>query len=178
VKDNGWLTLLAGCVLLAGCGDEVWNGQAPAPDAQAFATLVYPVMLRDCAFNDCHGGPARFLQVFGPGRTRLDPMSKPEDPPTDMEIAVSYQRALSMLVVEAGEPLTEAELLKKPLERKAGGVAHKGVDARGRNVYQTKQDPSYQVPVQWALGGPIPSGAMAGASAGATAGTTGAGGAP
>jgi hypothetical protein len=165
VNGKVWLTLLASCVALASCGDEVWNGQAPAPDAQTFATQVYPVMLRDCAFNDCHGGPARFLQLFGPGRTRLDPMSKPEDPPTDMEIAVSYQRALSMLVVEAGEPLTEAQLLKKPLERKAGGVAHKGVDARGRNVYQTKEDPSYRVLVQWVMGG-----AIAGAGAGAGVG--------
>jgi hypothetical protein len=165
--------LLASCVALAGCGDEVWNGQAPAPDPQTFATQVYPVMLRDCAFNDCHGGSARFLQVFGPGRTRLDPMSKPEDRPTDMEISVSYQRALSMLVVEAGEPLTEAELLKKPLERKAGGVAHKGVDARGRNVYQSKADPSYQVLVQWATGRPVTSsaGAGTGAPAAGAAGT-------
>jgi hypothetical protein len=187
VVNRGYkLVLLVAIAALCGCGDEVWKGDLPAPDAASFASQVYPVMLRDCAFNDCHGGPARFLQIFGPGRTRIDPQSMPEDPPTALEISISYQRALSMLVVEAGEPLTEAPLLKKPLERIAGGVAHKGIDAHGRNVYQSKLDPSYVTLVQWAMGGvnagnagagatPGGAGTTAGASAGMGAGAGGAG---
>ena len=144
------LALLCAAALGA-CGDEAWNGEVATADAASFETLAYPVLLRDCGFNDCHGGPARFFQIFGPGRTRLDPMIDPAAEALPAEIAISYQRAVSMLQTEGGDAITESLLLKKPLEVKAGGVAHKGIDALGRNVYQSKTDPGYAALLQWAM---------------------------
>jgi hypothetical protein len=143
---------------LAGCADKGWNGELPNVDQQQFAMTVYPILMRDCAFNDCHGGTHRFFQVFGPGRVRLDPMTDSEMPATPQELQVSYERARSMLVSEAS--LSHSLLLTKPLAIKAGGSGHRGVDAYGRNVYQSKDDPGYQAILQWAQGtmaaAPIP----------------------
>jgi hypothetical protein len=143
------LTLLAALTLLCACGDSnTWSGDVPAPDPALFQSAVYPVLLRDCAFADCHGGEHRFFQVFGPGRTRLDPATKPHDPATAAELQRSYDRARSMLV--SGDTPSDSLLLRKPLEITAGGQGHKGVDAFGRNVYKSKQEPDYQVLSQWA----------------------------
>jgi hypothetical protein len=170
------LLLCAGCALSAiGCTSEkAWKGDVPNVDMQAFAMNVYPVLMRDCAFNDCHGGPHRFFQVFGPGRVRLDPTLDSQMPPTDQEIEVSYERARSMLITTG--PVTQSLLLTKPLAIKAGGAGHRGVDAYGRNVYESKDAPGYQAILQWAesataaVGG---SGGIAGGSGGAHAGSGG-----
>jgi len=160
--------------LLVGCGDKAWSGVVPTPDALTFETQVYPVLLRDCGFNGCHGGPHRFFQVFGPGRVRWDPLSKQDDPPTMVEVQVSYQRALSMLVTEGCEPPEQSLLLKKPLELRAGGIGHKGIDALGRNVYQTPTAPGYVALLLWAGTGTVPA---VGSQPGAGVGGIGLGGA-
>jgi hypothetical protein len=137
------------------CGDDkTWSGEVPVADAQVFASDVYPLLMRDCAFNDCHGGTSRFFQVFGPGRVRIDPMADSEMPATLVELQVSYERARSMLISEGS--VTHSLLLTKPLAIKAGGVGHRGVDAYGRNVYQSTEDPSYQMLVRWAQGATMP----------------------
>jgi hypothetical protein len=114
-----------------------------------FQSEVYPVLMRDCGFNDCHGGTDRFFRVFGPGRVRIDPMLDSETAATPLELQVSYERARSMLTSENGS-VTSSLLLTKPLSAKAGGSGHRGVDDYGRNVYQSKEDPSYQVLLHWA----------------------------
>jgi len=135
------LVLVAAC---AGKGDP----QPPAPDMASFESLVYPVLLRDCAFNNCHGSPDRFFQVLGPGRTRSNPTFDAMMPPDPAEVRFSYDRARSMLASSDG--IMRSLLLTKPLEPRAGGVGHRGADHFGRNVYLTVQDPSYMILVQWA----------------------------
>ena len=135
-------------MLACGCADSGFSGEAPTPDYAQFQQAVYPVLLRDCGFAACHGDAQRFLLVMGPGRTRFSADIKYDDPPTDDEIRLSYERARSLLSTSSGEGT--APLLLKPLSSQAGGVGHKGFDALGRNVYQSKFDPSYQVLVQWA----------------------------
>lgn len=140
---------LLATLMLAGCSTAApWSGEVPAPDYQTFAETAYPVMLRDCAFSECHGNNSRFFQVWGPGRTRIDPLMKIDDPVTPLEIQISYERARSMLVAE--RPDAKPLLLVKPLEEDSGGTGHEGMDAFGRNVYQTAGDPNYLVIVQWA----------------------------
>lgn len=119
------------------------------PDAASFETTAYPVLLRDCAFPACHASNARFFQVYGPGRVRLDPMPM-EDvyaAAKPAELQLSYERARSML---SSSKVEDSLLLRKPLEASAGGAAHKGADALGRNVYRSKQDAGYQTLLQWA----------------------------
>jgi hypothetical protein len=139
-----WAALLL-CGWLLGCGD-VSELQVSTPDRAAFEAMAYPVLLRDCAFHACHGSSERFLQVFGPGRGRMRPNTPPLDPATPEEIMHSYDRARSML--DAATP-ERSLLLRKPLASEAGGTGHEGVDALGRNVYQSAADGGYRALVQW-----------------------------
>jgi len=89
---------------VSGCHtDEGWSGELAEASPELFQSMAYPVLMRDCAFSECHGAPFRFLQIFGPGRTRLDPATKTDDPPTEAELRVSYDRARSMLATK-GRP--------------------------------------------------------------------------
>jgi hypothetical protein len=143
-----WLACLA-CATSVACGDSVsWSGQPPAPDFAAFQSEVYPLLLRDCAFSRCHGDPSRFFRVLGPGRTRLLPTTKPEEPATAEEIAFSYERARSMLADAAR--VEQSLLLRKPLEPSAGGQGHDGVDSLGHNVYRQRGSQGYATLLQWA----------------------------
>jgi hypothetical protein len=142
------------CVLAAACAVGCATGKPyddALPDGSSypqFQASVYPVLLRDCAFPECHGGEHRFLQVYGPGRARLDPQTMSADAATDAEMILSYQRSLSMLVTDAD--LERSLLLTKPLEPSAGGQGHKGKDQLGRNVYRSKADPAYAAIAAWA----------------------------
>lgn len=145
--------LAIAAVLLAiaalGCnGDPVQYGAVPSPDGATFARDVYPVLLRDCAFSTCHGLPERFLRIVGPGRMRLDPLSKPEDPATLPELALSYERTRDMLSTAAA--LEDSLLLRKPLEVEAGGQEHVGTDDFGRNQFTSQADPRYLMLAAWA----------------------------
>jgi hypothetical protein len=108
-------------------------------DFKAFQ-VVYPVLIRDCAFHTCHGAPERFFHVWGPGRVRLDPASKAFDLLTGDEASASFDSALSM--IDARHP-EQSLLLRKALALEAGGMAHGGVDAFGRNVYRTVNDAGF-----------------------------------
>lgn len=156
-----WIGLLL-TLALAGCASgKPYVGPVPTPDRMQFQTAVYPMLLRNCAFTNCHGDTHRFFQVLGPGRTRLVPQTMSSDPATPDEIAFSYDRTRSMLVT--GTTLADSLLLKKPLEAQQGGQGHRGVDAAGRNVFASQSDPDYVLLKSWALG-------MTTASASGTAG--------
>jgi hypothetical protein len=146
----GRLALALACALEVSCasGKPYEDALPDASTYSQFQSQVYPVLLRDCAFPECHGGEHRFLQIYGPGRVRLDPHSMSAEPATDAETMLSYQRALSMLVTDAD--LDRSLLLTKPLEPSAGGQGHKGSDQLGRNVYRSKQDPGYAAIAAWA----------------------------
>lgn len=123
---------------------------APVPDRAVFELDVYPMLLRDCGFSECHGAEHRFFQVFGPGRSRLD--GHPSDPDlAPRERQLTYDRARSMLVAASGGSVFESPLLTKPLELGAGGATHGGVDHFGRNVFQTATDPRFTLLWQWAI---------------------------
>jgi hypothetical protein len=161
--------LLAGCgsllvvfaLLLASCASDVQEGPPPVLDRAQFDLTAYPILIRDCAFPDCHASEERFLQVFGPGRVRLtnEPMfdvfactGEPEAPascPTvvEQERSLAYGRAVSMLT--AGS-VDDSLLLRKPLAEDEGGAPHRGTDELGRNVYLTKSDPGWQALRAWA----------------------------
>ena len=141
---------------LAACVSESSELTLSQPDRALFGQEVYPVLLRDCAFHACHGTTERFLQVFGPGRGRLDPMVMPLDAVTPAEIDYSYERARSMIDARTAE---ESLLLRKPLAAAAGGSGHEGADDLGRNVYQSKLEPGYAAIARWVLNAPaLPAG--------------------
>lgn len=144
------LASLALVMALAGCSDDAeLRGAMPTPDGSGFVSEVYPILLRDCAFSNCHGAGERFLQVLGPGRTRLDPETGQDDPILLSEVTYSYDRARSMLSTNA-DP-TASLLLRKPLEVAAGGQTHHGADPFGRNVFTSKKTPAYAIMLQWAM---------------------------
>lgn len=136
------LALLIGCV-------EPQPAGVPSADRALFEREVMPILLRDCGFHACHGSQNRFLQVFGPGRGRLTPELRPLDDITPAEMEHAFTRSLSML--EPGD-LENSLLLAKPLAIPAGGAGHEGSDALGRAIYQSKQDPAYQVLHTWVMG--------------------------
>jgi hypothetical protein len=145
--------------LILGCGAGPYDLPPPTPDGQQFAQQVYPVLLRDCGFAACHGDHRRFFHIFGPGRVRLVPTMDPFDPATNEEIQLSYDRARSMLRVNA---LDQSLLLRKPLEPIAGGVGHRGLDELGRNVYLDANAPNLVLLRNWAtetMAAPVPPGA-------------------
>jgi hypothetical protein len=145
------LTGLLSGLLVAACGGEPgWSGQLAVADMALFQSTAYPVLMRDCAFSECHGSGHRFFQVYGPGRTRLPATTKTDDPVTATELQVSYQYAVSMLATDGDANVATSLLLKKPLEAQNGGVGHRGVDDFGRNVYASAQVPGYQALLRWA----------------------------
>jgi hypothetical protein len=141
-------------LLCCACGSKQPAGAFAKREFPAFQREVYPVLLRDCAFPTCHGGPQRFFHVWGPGRVRLPgPKGTPGavDLPTVDEISASYSLALSMI---DNEDPSRSPLLRKPLAVAAGGAGHRGVDKHGRDVYRTMQDSGYVTLARWVLSPP------------------------
>lgn len=149
-------TTLSVCLALAAwaCADAQPPAGPPEVDRGAFGAAVYPVLLRDCGFPACHGDPSRFFQVHGPNRTRLDPSTPLDDPPSRAEIDAAYERARSMLA-SAASPESSL-LLRKPLEVDLGGAPHMGIDDFGRDVYASRDASGYQTLLAWASGGEAP----------------------
>jgi hypothetical protein len=124
----------------------------PDPDFAAFESQIYPMLVRDCGFPDCHGAPERFFRVFGPGRTRELEETAITAEATESEIRATFERARSML---AGAARAEDSLLlRKPLEVDQGGAPHYGVDAYGRDVFPNKEDSRYEILREWAEAAP------------------------
>jgi hypothetical protein len=117
--------------------------ELPAPSYPVFRDQVYPLLLRDCGFVQCHGDDDRFFAVYGPGRARLDVETDIFDPATDDELWFAYQSARGMLTSD--RDVFASPLLSKPLE----GRGHGGLDDFGRNVWQD-DDPAWQIVADWA----------------------------
>jgi hypothetical protein len=140
---------------VSGCVQAEHEVFAAAPNALRFANEVYPILLRDCGFPQCHGDARRPFLVLGPGRSRLGP-SPPEIDPADVlypvqsaELQLSYERARSMLTRLSTQD--DYLLLRKPLGTVGGGVEHAGLDALGQDVYRSREDPAWQTLQGWAL---------------------------
>jgi hypothetical protein len=147
--SNSCLTLPLVAAGFMACASVAEDPVLRTPDRALFDAQVYPILVRDCGHSACHGSEARFFRVLGPGHVRLDPTTRLADPVSEAELALSYDRARSML--DPGNP-NKSPLLVKPLEVAAGGSDHEGTDSFGRNVYRTPEDPDFQVLVRWVLG--------------------------
>ncbi len=135
-------TIVVGCTQPEG---EVTVVQA---DQTMFREAVYPILLRDCAFAGCHGTHARFFAVFGPGRVRLDPATSIYAPPTELELALTYTRTISMIdEADRGTSL----LLRKPIPVEQGGAGHRGDDLWGGSVFRTRDDARFATLSTWVM---------------------------
>jgi hypothetical protein len=143
IQRSAWMLL---GWLIGACGGASEPRVLASPDFDAFASDVYPLLLRDCGMVECHGASARFFRVVGPGRMRLSPETAALDRATDAELRLTYDRARSQLD-------ERALLLRKPLAAAVGGIEHGGVDVYGRNVYVERNDQSYRTLEAWARGG-------------------------
>jgi hypothetical protein len=121
--------------------------EVPGPSYAVFRNEVYPVLLRDCGFVQCHGDADRFFVLHGPGRSRLDPDSEIFEPPTEDESWLAYQSTRGMLANDGD--VFDSPLLTKPLE----GHRHDGLDRFGRNVWQI-DDSAAELVARWAAGTP------------------------
>jgi hypothetical protein len=143
------LLAVIGCLATA-CVAPAPESNPPPVDECAFELEVYPVLARDCGFPACHGSDERGLQVFAPGRTRLDPMTPQLEAATPEEIALAFDRARSFL--GGARSVEESLLLRKPLAIDAGGAGHMGRDEAGRDVYQSTEAPGWMTIAAWARG--------------------------
>ena len=106
-------------LVMTACASDTVEITALSPDQEVFAREIYPIILRDCGFPQCHGSTQRFYQVFGPGRVRIDAPPDgldPEDvrfPVQNNELLVTYERTRSMLTRESSQQ--DYLLLRKPL---------------------------------------------------------------
>lgn len=164
------VAVLVASSTLTGCAEEQ---EKPVPARRMFTSFrdVYPVLLRDCGFPECHGAPKRFFRVYGPGRTRLmnddGTLPEPFDLATADEQELTFQLALSMINENS---INDSLLLRKPLAVEAGGYGHLAVDPYGRDVYRTTQDTGYVTLARWVFSPPpMMPGATAGGAGGAPA---------
>jgi hypothetical protein len=135
--------------LLLGCANVDDEPPIRLRDRASFDANVWPILVRDCGFSDCHGSTERFFRVVGPGHERLDPLMQLNAAVTEAELQFSYTRALAVL--DENDPASSL-LLRKPLEVSAGGAGHEGTDAFGLDVYRSVNDPSYQALRNWVVG--------------------------
>lgn len=142
MNRNILIALAAAC--LTACAEEP-GWETANLSLSTFEDEVYPVLIRDCSFQTCHGGASRFFRVFGPGRVRYRNINA-FDPVTREEIEISYRRTVAM--VDARNP-EDSLLLRKPLAVSAGGAGHLGADRFGRNVYRSVDDPGYIALSRW-----------------------------
>ena len=147
--------LIATLLLGVGCSLDASPATPPAANRVLFNEQVYPVLLRDCGFPQCHGSlsvdEARFFRVYGPGRSRLPDGSSDDDPllpVTQAEIDFSFERARSMLA--GADDAASTLLVRKPLAVDAGGSSHMGRTALGSDVYDSVDDEGYQILLQFA----------------------------
>jgi hypothetical protein len=148
VRMTPWIQACVFALSGSACSAEpVWSGEIGHADYALFESEVYPVLMRDCGFANCHGVEQRAFQVWGPGRSRLDTGAANI---VEQERLRTYVRALSMLYTDGTRPLQESLLLAKPLELSAGGATHGGVDHYGRNVYRSTNELGFQVLLRWA----------------------------
>src|SRR5262245_43748407 len=165
------LSFLLLLLALAGCAEPLQRGTVANRDDDYFDSFVMPTLLRDCAFQECHGSQERFFRVFGPGRTRWNP---PGATPIEPFAALTgaerdYTKQFARGMIDEQDP-ARSLLLRKPLAMEAGGSSHEGVDKYGRNVYRTPDDEGYLQISEWVFS--VMDGA-AGSAAPPTAGTTG-----
>jgi hypothetical protein len=113
-------------------------------------------LLRDCAFQACHGSQERFFRVWGPGRTRYDTTKtkcvKGNPPPCTFDDLDGNERDYSLQFARSMVDLDKPEdslLLRKPLAVERGGADHEGVDKYGRNVYRTQDDDGFRTIARW-----------------------------
>ncbi|MCA9604508.1 MAG: hypothetical protein KC619_02865 [Myxococcales bacterium] len=137
-------------LVVTGCAFEAPPASPPSPRYDTFESDVYPILMRDCGFPDCHGHEGRFFRVYGPGRHRLEGVDI-DDPATEAEVRASYERARSMLA--SAIRAEDAVLLRKPLEIDRGGAPHLGIDEHGQDVFPSTEDERYQTILSWARSG-------------------------
>lgn len=141
--DRAWVIALA----LVGCTQPVGDVALVEPDQGVFRDKVYPILLRDCAFAGCHGTHDRFFAVFGPGRARLDPTTPIYSPVTELELALTYTRTVSMIDPDREKSL----LLRKPIPVGQGGAGHRGDDPWGLAVFHARDDARFVTISNWVM---------------------------
>ncbi|MHB8874654.1 MAG: hypothetical protein ACYC8T_13275 [Myxococcaceae bacterium] len=154
---------------LASCSPASQPNALPSPDYEEFVAGVEPELAASCGFLTCHGAPLRPFRLYSPASSRLRP-NVPAEELIDEEHRANYDRTRVWLAPTAAEL---PDLLRKPLQRGAGGAEHAGVDRFGQNVYAGREDPRWQLLLAWAEGKTMPA-----ADGRVDAGEPGDGGAP
>jgi hypothetical protein len=136
---------------LGGCTMD--NPESPQSlDLPFFRCRVEPVLVATCAFNACHGDPARPLRVYGPNRLRLRvPEAQRALALTEEEHDRNYESALVFAAPSDG--YREGMLAQKPLATEAGGAYHAG-ETLGPygDVFTDPADPDLALLRDWARG--------------------------
>ena len=138
-----WLTLsvafAAGCTAVE---NEPAPGQIRALDEPLFRCAVEPILLRDCAYNGCHGQANAPLRLYSLGKLRLGPSATLADRTAPLTDAERHLNFLGAQAFGFGGVAPEDNLLvRKPMPSSAGGYEHLGgaiwsdaSDARVRTI--------------------------------------------
>lgn len=112
-------------VLLIGCVPGPGDAGGLPGDYSEFETHVQPILSEGCGSPSCHGTNERPLELYSVRMHRLDPDDVfLETPLTPEELWLNFARSCGFLMdLDAPE---DCELLKKPLDPKAGGSEHVG----------------------------------------------------
>lgn len=122
------LTLAAAAA--TGCSaveNEPAPGQIRALDEPFFRCAVEPILLRECAYNGCHGQANAPLRLYSLGKLRLGPSATLADrtaPLTDEERHLNYLGAQAFGF--GGVAPADNLLVRKPMPSSEGGYAHEG----------------------------------------------------
>lgn len=119
-------TAFAVALLCVACvdGPEWTDAQMPA-NYEVFVDRVQPILASRCANPGCHGRAGAALEIYAPGRHRLDPARLHLVEPLDLaELRLNFWRSCGFLI-EIDDP-KRCLLITKPLATAAGGVGHGG----------------------------------------------------
>ena len=117
-------------------------GQIDTLDEPYFHCAVEPILLRDCAYNGCHGQALAPFRLYSLGKLRLGPsdtLGERTAPLTAEERHLNYlgAQAFNFGGVQSADNL----LVRKPMPSSAGGFEHiggpvwsGGDDARVRTI--------------------------------------------
>jgi hypothetical protein len=109
------------------------NVDPAGPDFAQFKRDVMPILGANCAAGNCHGSPANALRLVCAGGDNPDALAR-----------WNYFAAVQYLTTKA-EAISSSELLRRPLDPRAGGVYHEG-----GIIFASSADSPYATLVDWA----------------------------
>jgi hypothetical protein len=124
-------------------------GQIATLDEPYFRCAVEPILLRDCAYNGCHGQASAPLRLYSIGKLRLGASATLAERTAPLTAEERHLNFLGAQAFDFGDVDSADNLLvRKPLPSSAGGFEH-----LGGAVWTGAEDPRVRTIRNWLDGG-------------------------